>query len=367
MQSNCDTGDDHEWAERGEFWIAELNRRPKNYRQKRREHLPLILAGHGVRMKIDNGTLLIRNGFTHHPQKPEQYRYFRGDRLLPSRIVMLDGDGYLTFDVLAWLSEQNIPLIQLDWMGSVVTVGGADGYAADRKLVEMQWGAKKGGKAQKLAAWLIERKLEACTNTLRHALPATDAVKRALEFFDLEFRNVRKRAAISTSKLLGLEGRFAWQYFAAWKEMPVRWRGTNRKPIPDDWHKFSSRVSHNEINRYAVHPVNAMLNYGYATLENLVRVHIVAAGLDPSIGYLHGDSRYKHPLVFDLMEPLRPRVDRAVLEFALRNTFAPGDFTLAARGICRLNPQIARNVVKSVNLENEVKKLVQDLVQVLRV
>lgn len=120
IQSNSEIGDDHEWAERAEFWIAELNRRPKNYRQKRRQHLPLILAGHGVRMNIDNGTLLIRNGFTHHPQKPEQYRYFRGDRLLPSRIVMLDGDGYLTFDVLAWLSEQNIPLIQLDWMGSVI-------------------------------------------------------------------------------------------------------------------------------------------------------------------------------------------------------------------------------------------------------
>ncbi len=317
-------------------------------------------------MKIDNGTLLIRNGFTHHPQNPEQYRYFRGDRLLPSRIVMLDGDGYLTFDVLAWLSEQNIPLIQLDWMGSVIAVGGADGYAADRKLIEQQWAAKKGGRAQKLAAWLIEKKLEACTNTLRHALPATDAVKRALEFFDFEIRNVRKLAAISTSKLLGLEGRFAWHYFAAWKEMPVRWKGTNRKPIPDDWHKFGSRVSHNEINRYAVHPVNAMLNYGYAVLENMVRVHIVAAGLDPSIGYLHGDSRYKHPLVFDLMEPLRPRVDRAVLEFVLRNTFAPGDFTLAVRGICRLNPQIARNVVKAVDLGNEVEKLVRELVQELR-
>lgn len=46
------------------------------------------------------------------------------------------------------------------------------------------------------------------------------------------------------------------------------------------------------------------------------------------------------------MEPLRPAVDRTVLEFALSHTFTPGDFTINKRGGCRLNPQMARVVAK---------------------
>jgi CRISPR/Cas system-associated endonuclease Cas1 len=51
-------------------------------------------------------------------------------------------------------------------------------------------------------------------------------------------------------------------------------------------------------------------------LESQVRMQIVADGYDPNIGYLHKPYLDRPPLVFDLMEPLRPVVDRKVLEFA---------------------------------------------------
>jgi len=35
------------------------------------------------------------------------------------------------------------------------------------------------------------------------------------------------------------------------------------------------------------------------------------------------------------MEPLRPQVDRLILEFVRSHTFAPSDFVLGANGICR--------------------------------
>jgi CRISP-associated protein Cas1 len=40
-------------------------------------------------------------------------------------------------------------------------------------------------------------------------------------------------------------------------------------------------------NRYATHPVNAMLNYAYAVLESQMRIAAASQGLDPAIGYLH--------------------------------------------------------------------------------
>jgi len=58
--------------------------------------------------------------------------------------------------------------------------------------------------------------------------------------------------------------------------------------------------------------INTSLNYSYAILRSNVARSIVGAGLNPSIGIFHS---YKHNyfcLVDDLMEPLRPFVDRYI-------------------------------------------------------
>jgi len=57
---------------------------------------------------------------------------------------------------------------------------------------------------------------------------------------------------------------------------------------------------------------NRLLNYGYAILRAIVARAACAAGLHPSLG-LHHHNRYNSfCLADDLMEPLRPMVDRAV-------------------------------------------------------
>jgi CRISPR-associated protein Cas1 len=63
-------------------------------------------------------------------------------------------------------------------------------------------------------------------------------------------------------------------------------------------------------NRLAHHSVNPMLNYSYAVLESRVRIAIAEVGLDPTIGYLHVCQPERDSFVHDLMEPLRPHVDR---------------------------------------------------------
>ena len=52
--------------------------------------------------------------------------------------------------------------------------------------------------------------------------------------------------------------------------------------------------------------------------------------------------------MFDLMEPLRPIVDRKVLEFVQSKTFHAADFILCDNGNGRLNPELARNVVRTI-------------------
>ena len=97
------------------------------------------------------------------------------------------------------------------------------------------------------------------------------------------------------------------------------------------------------------------------------RTHIqaVAAGLDPSIGTMHGNKNNRIPLVYDLMEPLRPIVDRQILEFARAHTFMPGDFTINQWGGCRLNPQMAKAVAGQV-LGLKANEIVTEFVRLLR-
>jgi CRISP-associated protein Cas1 len=43
----------------------------------------LILCGHGVSLNVDGGTLLIRNGLTHYPQRRDEFRFFKGEPAIP--------------------------------------------------------------------------------------------------------------------------------------------------------------------------------------------------------------------------------------------------------------------------------------------
>jgi CRISP-associated protein Cas1 len=115
------------WAWRSSHWqrlASVVAKPPKSQRRKD----PLILCGHGVALKIEAGSLLARNGFTHHPQAREEHRFFRGSLDIPPQIIMLDGSGHLSFDVLNWLSEQGVILTRITWNGEVASVMASNGY-----------------------------------------------------------------------------------------------------------------------------------------------------------------------------------------------------------------------------------------------
>src|SRR5271157_3060753 len=159
--------DDQEWSERGSHWAMQLQANDRRLAKREKSRKPLTLAGHGVSLKVDAGTLLIRNGFTRYPQKQETYRYFKGDAALPSRIVMLDGSGSITFDVLSWLSEQNIPLVRIDWTGEVISAIFGYGYAANPHRVAWQVETVSDhAQRMEFSNHLIARKIEGCILTL---------------------------------------------------------------------------------------------------------------------------------------------------------------------------------------------------------
>ncbi len=88
-----------------------------------------------------------------------------------------------------------------------------------------------------------------------------------------------------------VEAQGARVYWSAW--LGPNGKGFRRKPQGND-------------------PINAMLNYGYAVLRAAVARALVAAGLQPALGIHHHNRSNAFCLADDLIEPLRPLIDRRV-------------------------------------------------------
>ena len=355
--------DDTEWGDRSEDWSnyrpSAEGARPRKFRYRE----PLILCGHGVNIRVDHNTLLVRNGFTHYPQKLEEIRFFPGDANLPDRIIMLDGSGGLTFDALAWMSDQNIEFVRLDWQGEVSAIGGKSGYSANPKLVEIQRNILGSNKRLQIGRKLIAEKVLASISTLVNVFPKSENQEKAIfRLKELRSDILLPQKIKSIPKLLGVEGSAAATYFRVWQGIPLNWEGTGKKPIPSSWREIGPRqMTWRDGTRNARHPINAMLNYGYGILNHRIRKEIVAAGFDPSIGILHGSAQNRIPLVYDLMEPQRPVIDRAILEFALAHTFRPSDFTINNWGGCRVTPQMAKAFVQRIATTNTCLTILSQL------
>ena len=125
--------------------------------------------------------------------------------------------------------------------------------------------------------------------------------------------------ATQTSALLGLEGAAAAAYFRAYTTLfapALNFTARRRRPPPD--------------------PVNACLSLGYTLLHNeaLQACHI--AGLDPLIGFYHQPAYGRESLACDLIEPLRPRLDRWVW-WLFRERVVRSEGFVYSEGGCRLN------------------------------
>lgn len=343
--------DDIEWAERSEFWRTYTP--PGKYpghSKKYRYREPLILCGHGVKIRVDHNTLLIRNGFTHYPQAAEEIRYFPGDPNIPDRIIILDGSGGITFDALNWMAEQEINFVQLDYRGQVNSVCGNSVQAPRPEIVRWQLAIQGTETARKIQCQLVEEKLLASIETLEAIFPNFPSTEIAIKQIRREIEKIRKLPSSAAYRtILGLEGLAAAAYFKAWHQTPLKWKNLSRRPIPPSWKEIGSRnMNWKKDGANARHPINAMLNYGYAVLISQLAIELAAKGFDLSIGVAHSGRRNPKALVYDFMEPLRPVVDRQILQFALTHAFTPGDFMINKWGGCRLNPQMARAAVVHV-------------------
>ena len=83
------------------------------------------------------------------------------------------------------------------------------------------------------------------------------------------------------------------------------------------WRRYfqSLNFPHYKREPQARDSINAKLNYGYAVMGSLCHRSIIIHGLNPVFGVYH-KSRYRSfPLTYDLMEPIRAFIEKALYDF----------------------------------------------------
>ncbi len=141
--------------------------------------------------------------------------------------------------------------------------------------------------------WSIERtlrdhahrvdaeRLKEVSNTLYNTLPRIDTVSELEE-------------------LRGIEGKAAEQYFSVFNDMIL-----NQK---EDF-AFTTRNRRPPLDN-----INALLSFAYTILAGDCANALSSVGLDPYVGFMHGDRPGRRSLALDLMEELRPVLaDRFIL------------------------------------------------------
>lgn len=343
-----------EWAIRSEFWNSENAKSERKRLRRERNPNSLILTGHGTSLRIDNGALVIKQGFSHFPQKQESHRYFKGDLALPRIVILLDGSGSLSFDVLNWLGEQGVALARITWDGDLAVMASGAGFVANPEKLRWQFELRQNEQRRlEFARDLVRRKLENSIDMLASRLQASALRDRAIASATKGIERLQSGSFAVMDDVRSIEGECAASYFAAWSEIEMRWIAQSRHPVPDAWQSYQSRSSvltgRKAKNWKASHPVNAMLNYAYAVKAAQLQVQAVADGFDPHSGIMH-HSRPDFPAyVYDLIEPERPKVDSAVVWFVQSRKFSGADFVLRKDGVCRLAPQLARMVATSIS------------------
>jgi CRISPR-associated endonuclease Cas1 len=237
--------------------------------------------------------------------------------------VIILGEGGLTTPSLHLLFENHIPVHFLSSNGRYCGWAGSD-TSARREIRLAQYQAA-GNPARSLT---VGRGVVAGKILQQRALLRRHASRRTVPgpLRSLLDELGRCASAAGTApdmeRLRGIEGigaRIYFQGFGLFFRPPWRFEGRNRRPPRD--------------------PINALLSFGYTLLLGHAVTALLAAGLDPCVGFLHPEFRGRPSAALDLMEEFRPLVDRLVLALANQGILSPQQFSFqeGSEGGCRMS------------------------------
>ena len=304
----------------------------------------LVLSGYGLEVRVFRGLLRIGDGVGRHRREALVHRATGRLR----RLVVLGHSGVVTLEAIRWLADVGAGFLQIDADGRVLAAFGPQG--TDRPaLRRAQARALDTPLGDDIAHGLIGEKILGQVETLK-------AVDDVAPIPDVAIESLRSAAtalhvAIGRDEIRRAEAAAAAAYWSAWSAVPVRFARRDAERVPAHWRTVGGRTSPLTGGpRLAANPANAILNYLYALLEGEATIAAQLLGLDPGLGVLHADQDNRASLAADLMEPVRPLVDRWVLQILVDRPLALADLYETRQGVCRLTPSLAEELTETLPL-----------------
>jgi CRISPR-associated endonuclease Cas1 len=286
----------------------------------------VVVDGFGVSVRVERSRLVITDGAG---RNRRERRYGRATSRV-ARLVVLGGSGSLSLEAIRWLTDVGASLVCIDRDGSVMVTSAPT--KAEAKLRRAQALAPYNESGLAAARELLRRKLAGQLQVLDQLPHLEPYAQRVLERSLAALDQVR-----SIEELVAAEAEGAGAYWGAWGDVEVRFQPADQGHVPDAWRGFGTRTSPiGSGPRMAVNPAGAILNYLYALLEAEARLACFTLGLDPALAIVHADIRGRDSLPLDLMEAVRPSVDRYLLALLRDRVFRSSDFHETQRGNVRL-------------------------------
>ena len=263
--------------------------------------------------------------------------------------VIIYGSPMVSCKVWRALAEKNIPSVLLPTRGNGSAAYLGTGLASSfSNRINQYKTFHDQTKSLKIARWLITQKISGQESIINQLAVGNPAKKRLNEL------KIKLKKAANRESIMGYEGVAAATYFKIWrKELPCKWKfsGRNRMPPKD--------------------PVNALLSYIYTIAGSDIRNSILINGLDPALGFLHVAQSGRESLVLDILEPLRPFLDKFVLELIF-NSLNIKDFSSNMAEGCKLTKKgrmkffqewaIWNKNDNSANLKRSSNKIIKEII-----
>jgi CRISPR-associated endonuclease Cas1 len=310
----------------------------------------IVADGRNVQLRVERGQLSILDGVGQHRRTRTLSRIERDVR----RVIVLADNGYVSWDAARWCADVGVTVVQADRSGRQLTlVAEPQPDTDDVRLRRAQAFASDDGPnaavGLDIAKYILARKLDGQATIVTEYLnnPA------ASEFIRQRAADVAASDSVSAARVR--EGAAGATYWQAWSgHVIVPFEPREAFSVPAHWTTFVARTSPIDTAKtnghHAADPINALLNFAYRLAETECRLACLAVGLDPAMGFHHSDKPNRDSLALDLLEILRPEVDRFVLDLLCTNGpmryLSPKLFVEESDGHCRLVPPLTHLVAE---------------------
>ena len=194
------------------------------------------------------------------------------------------------------------------------------------------------GKVQNCRANLLRSARDAADQESQPVAAMRDAAER------LANNLLQLPLASTLDEVRGIEGDCARVYFENFSLMT---------PVAPPALQFAQRTR-----RPPRDPVNALLSLFYSVLTHDCASALSAAGLDPSVGFLHDERPGRPSLALDLVEEFRPAlVDRFVMTLINRRQVSPEDFITRPGGGIELSESVRKRLVGAYQERKQESRL----------